>query len=186
MERSLYDRLTATVPTLAQVVPERRMSVPLAVGEKEVSAILSGTTPQMLALLRDARAADIARGRFLTDKDVKFNEPVAVVSASLAEALFGGDDPVGRMVTLEGTPVRIVGVLASSSSPLAASAASQVYVPLTTLDRIAPAADAEVRVLSRLWLEVARFEQVEQTTEIVEAITQRAQRDGEISVQRAW
>jgi len=54
----------------------------------------------------------IGFGRGLTENDQKRRSTVAVVGATLASKLFGGIDPVGRDLVIEGVPYRIVGVLA--------------------------------------------------------------------------
>lgn len=55
----------------------------------------------------------VGLGRGLTADDQRRHSTVAVVGATLAAKLFGGSDPVGRDLVIEGTPYRIVGVLAS-------------------------------------------------------------------------
>ena len=54
----------------------------------------------------------IGLGRGLTEGDEKRRSTVAVVGATLGSKLFGGSDPVGRDVTVEGVRFRIVGVQA--------------------------------------------------------------------------
>jgi putative ABC transport system permease protein len=56
----------------------------------------------------------IAMGRGLTDDDERRRSTVAVVGATLGSKLFGGADPVGRDITVEGVRFRVVGVQASS------------------------------------------------------------------------
>ena len=56
----------------------------------------------------------IAMGRGLTDDDERRRSTVAVVGATLASKLFGGADPVGRDITVEGVRFRIIGVQAPS------------------------------------------------------------------------
>lgn len=55
----------------------------------------------------------IGLGRGITADDQRRHSTVAVVGATLAAKLFGGSDPVGKDVVIEGTPYRIIGVLAS-------------------------------------------------------------------------
>ncbi len=52
----------------------------------------------------------IASGRGLADDDMKRRSTVAVVGATLGAKLFGGADPVGRDIVVEGVPYRIVGL----------------------------------------------------------------------------
>ncbi len=54
----------------------------------------------------------VGLGRGITEDDQRRHSAVAVVGATLASKLFGGSDPVGRDVVIEGVPYRIVGVLA--------------------------------------------------------------------------
>jgi len=55
----------------------------------------------------------IGLGRGLTEDDERRRSTVAVVGATLASKLFGGSDPVGRDIVVEGVPFRIVGVQAA-------------------------------------------------------------------------
>jgi putative ABC transport system permease protein len=55
----------------------------------------------------------VALGRGITEDDQRRHSAVAVVGATLASKLYGGSDPVGRDLVIEGVPYRIVGVLAS-------------------------------------------------------------------------
>jgi len=54
----------------------------------------------------------IGAGRGLTEDDERRRSSVAVVGATLASKLFGGSDPVGRDITVEGIPFRVIGVYA--------------------------------------------------------------------------
>jgi putative ABC transport system permease protein len=56
----------------------------------------------------------IGMGRGLTDDDERRRSTVAVVGGTLGSKLFGGADPVGRDITVEGVRFRIVGVQAPS------------------------------------------------------------------------
>jgi putative ABC transport system permease protein len=55
----------------------------------------------------------IGLGRGLTEDDERRRSTVCIVGATLAAKLFGGSDPVGRDISVEGIPFRIVGVQAS-------------------------------------------------------------------------
>jgi putative ABC transport system permease protein len=56
----------------------------------------------------------VVLGRGLTEDDERRRSTVAIVGATLGSKLFGGADPVGRDITVEGTRFRIVGVQAPS------------------------------------------------------------------------
>jgi putative ABC transport system permease protein len=63
------------------------------------------------ASYRDIRDWDVASGRFFDAADVRTMRRVAVLGRTVAEALFPGEDPVGRPVQLRNVPFEIVGVL---------------------------------------------------------------------------
>jgi putative ABC transport system permease protein len=91
------------------------------------AATVVATTPAASQLLRKPLAA----GRFFTDADVRDSQRVAVISHELGRVIAPGGVPataIGRMVKLEGSDFRVVGV-ASNESQRASLAA---YVPLTT------------------------------------------------------
>jgi putative ABC transport system permease protein len=58
----------------------------------------------------------IAMGRGLTDADERRRSTVAVVGGTLGSKLFGGADPVGRDITVEGVRFRVVRAGAARSS----------------------------------------------------------------------
>ncbi|MEO8056338.1 MAG: ABC transporter permease, partial [Acidobacteriota bacterium] len=69
---------------------------------------VTGLTPDYALLMN----RPIASGRGLTEDDRKRRSTVAVVGSTLGAKLFGGADPVGRDVLVEGVPFRIVGLQA--------------------------------------------------------------------------
>jgi len=83
----------------------------------------------------------IGLGRGLTEDDGKRRSTVAVVGATLASKLFGGSDPVGRDITVEGVRFRIIGVQAPGQlfSEENWLDANGIAIPLETyMDRIDP------------------------------------------------
>ncbi|MFN2385439.1 MAG: ABC transporter permease [Thermoanaerobaculia bacterium] len=84
----------------------------------------------------------IGLGRGITEDDQRRHARVAVVGATLGSKLFGGSDPVGRDVTVEGVRFRIVGVQATGQvfSDENYYDANGLSIPLETyMDRIDPA-----------------------------------------------
>jgi putative ABC transport system permease protein len=83
----------------------------------------------------------IGLGRGLTDDDSRRRSTVAVVGATLASKLFGGSDPVGRDITVEGVRFRVVGVQAPGQlfSDENYYDANGISIPLETyMDRMDP------------------------------------------------
>jgi putative ABC transport system permease protein len=84
----------------------KRTAVRVAGGSER--AWVTGVTPDYAVFMN----RPVALGRGLTADDARRKSTVAVVGATLASKLFGGADPVGRDVVIEGAPWRIVGVTA--------------------------------------------------------------------------
>ena len=57
----------------------------------------------------------IARGRDLSYLDIQKDNQVCVLGSAVAEELFGFADPVGKTITLDGTPFLVIGIYESKS-----------------------------------------------------------------------
>ncbi len=101
-------RLTAPDDKVLAFLPRAYKSTPVRVigGTERTFAI--GVTPDYFSWMNRR----IGLGRGLTEDDSKRRSAVAVVGSSIASKLFGGADPVGRSIKLEGQSFLIVGVLA--------------------------------------------------------------------------
>jgi putative ABC transport system permease protein len=103
-----YDRLLATLPTVARAVPVALVRRDAQHGHRVVSnARIFGTTPQFLALKR----FNVRYGRFITAPDLDAISNVAVLGAGAAERLFSYEYPIGKPLLLGSTAYRIIGVL---------------------------------------------------------------------------
>jgi putative ABC transport system permease protein len=81
----------------------------LSYGAKQAKDIeLIGTEPTYF----DIKSIDIASGRIFTPQEVQAGLPVLVVGSELADKLFEGLDPLGKVVTIKGLPYRVIGVAA--------------------------------------------------------------------------
>jgi putative ABC transport system permease protein len=101
-------RITVPHAKVAAFLPRatKRTTVRVAGGTERV--FVTGLTPDYAVFMN----RPVSLGRGLTADDARRRSTVAVVGATLASKLFGGADPVGRDVVVEGVPWRIVGVLA--------------------------------------------------------------------------
>ncbi len=96
--------------------------------QKPIMSSLYGTTPDMLA----ARNIAVEKGRFLSDTDVAGHARVVVIDSSLADELFPNDDPLGKKVFVQDTPLTVIGVLEKEPSAMMdAFNVHSAYVPIT-------------------------------------------------------
>ena len=128
-------RITAPHPRVLGFSPRatQRSVVRVAAGGERI--YVNGVTASYSYLMD----RPVALGRGITEDDQRRHSAVAVVGATLASKLFGGSDPVGRDLVIEGAPYRIVGVLASGQifNEELYQDANGVLIPLETyMDRL--------------------------------------------------
>jgi putative ABC transport system permease protein len=120
------------VPDAIAVSPTTHARVLLHASDKNFSATAVGVWPDYLSV----GGYTLTSGAFVTMGDVNNRDLVAVLGANSARNLFPDSDPIGQTVWLNGTALRVVGVLAARES-LIAGGDDNVYLPLSTaLDRV--------------------------------------------------
>ena len=102
---------TAAVDVGAQVIVpttrEGQILVARAGGNESDTVLVEGATPTLFDII----GAEFARGRPFTALEDREGARVAVVGASLAQALFGNESPIGQTLMLAGERYTVVGEL---------------------------------------------------------------------------
>jgi putative ABC transport system permease protein len=78
----------------------------------------------------------IIEGRFLMDHEVEHSSMTCVIGMDVREKYFAGLDPIGRILTIKGLPMTIVGVEEKRGSMFGQSLDNHAYIPLTTYGRL--------------------------------------------------
>jgi putative ABC transport system permease protein len=117
------------VPSVEQVSPSLNGSELITYRSNNASASIVGTTPEFLSV----RNFDIAKGRFITDLDLKRNEQVVALGSELAQQLFGTEDPIGKSVRLRNLSLQVIGVMQPKGSSFGSNDDMNAFVPLTTM-----------------------------------------------------
>ncbi len=130
--------LLQAIPQIQEVSPSYgRGSVRLRAGENSASTYCEGVCPnfEFLRTMYPQKG-----GRFLNDQDIVEKRRVIFLGSVIAEQLFGRKDPVGEIVTMDGVPFRVVGVmqkklqLGMSNGP----DDERAIIPFTTFETIYP------------------------------------------------
>lgn len=108
---------------------------PVAMGTEEISysgrrrqvAVL-GTTPAY----REARQVEMARGEFLPAAEIFRGAPVVVLGAKSARELFGGEEPLGKVIRVGDWRMRVIGVMARQGKKLGIDFDDIAIVPVST------------------------------------------------------
>jgi putative ABC transport system permease protein len=116
-------------------VPQAERVAPIAMGTEEVSyrersrqIAIVGTVPEYL----EARQLVVGRGEFLPDEELFRGTSVAVLGHKAARELFGGEDPLGRVIRVGGWRMRVIGVLARQGTKMGINFDDLAIVPVTT------------------------------------------------------
>ena len=97
--------------------------------ETEPNVALLGSDENFLANF----TYELDQGRFLTEQDIQYARPVAVIGFDLAEELFPNESPLGKTIRMDGHRYEVVGVLKKKGSFLGFSQDNRVVAPITRL-----------------------------------------------------
>ena len=187
LTRAEHNLLNTTIPTVDYVIPIRELQLKLAYtgnpNLKPIDGRVVGCTPEYADITR----LKIARGHFLTHREVAAGAGVCVVAARLAEKMFPSEDPINKQILLPDKKqyYKVVGVLQhrNATAAIGGSLASQdfskdIYIPITTMrsnmgDVEEKNAGGSFSVqqfeLSQVTVKVKDIKKVSQTAELVEA-----------------
>ncbi|MBS4017718.1 MAG: ABC transporter permease [Dechloromonas sp.] len=122
----------AELDGVANVAPTHQGSRQLVYGAQNWNTQVIGTTPAYL----DARAWSLISGGSFGDSDVRSATRVAVIGKTVAENLFGDEDPVGKTLRIQQSPFVVTGVLAAKGQNLdGRDQDDTVIIPLSTAQR---------------------------------------------------
>lgn len=88
------------------------------------------------ANIGDMDVAEPNVGRYITDTDNDHRTMVTFVGSEVAEKLFKGSDPMGKMIYLDSRPFTVVGVAKPLGTVLGQSQDSFAYIPVQTFLKI--------------------------------------------------
>ncbi len=122
------DTLKERIPEILRIAPESYASLQVSANGKEINRNVHGTTAEF-ALMR----TQVPRlgGRFLNADDVAQGRKVAFIGWKVAADLFGGQDPVGKIIVISRIPFTVIGVLQKKiqDSMYNGPDAEQIYLP---------------------------------------------------------
>ena len=119
----------AQIDGIAAVAPEiTTQALVIATDENETTTIV-GTTPEYASV----RNQTVAAGAFLNGASVDFALRQAVLGATAAENLGLDESDLGSVLTIDGLPFRLIGILETKGGSGAFSQDDQVYVPLSVV-----------------------------------------------------
>ncbi|OIO68843.1 MAG: multidrug ABC transporter substrate-binding protein [Zetaproteobacteria bacterium CG_4_9_14_3_um_filter_49_83] len=122
----------ALLPGALLAAPMVQSGVQVVYGPNNWGTTAIGTTADYLQI----RNWELASGRDFSDSEMQSGMRVAMIGQDVASELFGRDDPVGRMMRIQQSPFRIIGLLSIKGQSLdGRSQDDAILVPLRTAQR---------------------------------------------------
>lgn len=118
-----------SVPLITSVAPNVDGPMQVVYGNRNWSTHYRGVPPVYFEI----RRWPVYAGMMFTDSDVEHMTNVCTLGWTVAESLFGTDDPVGKTIRLQNEPFRVVGVMQRKGlSPSGVDQDDFVMIPYTT------------------------------------------------------
>jgi putative ABC transport system permease protein len=115
---------------ITSVVVEQNASGTVKNGDVILEDIsLLGTTSGFPSV----RDMEIATGRYFTDKEIDRKQKMVVLGSSIAEELFGTNDPIRQIITVGTTKMTVIGVMAEKGLVGTTDYDSYVFMPITVV-----------------------------------------------------
>ena len=134
---------------------------------------VSGVGPQFPEL----RDQEVEKGSFFTPSQYNVGRKVAVIGKTVAEDLFGGEDPIGKKMTISDQKYVVLGVLEEKGSFGGIDMDKQVFVPATTAMR-----HFDMEKVQSFWVKAISSQKVNEAKAEVESILLKTLDDDEFSV----
>jgi len=100
--------------------------------EAKTGVVVSGALPNF----QDARSWRPTQGTFLKKSDLELTRRVAVLGKTVETALFPSGDSLQKEIVVAGEKFRVIGVLESKGQLFDIDMDNQIFIPLTTAQRI--------------------------------------------------
>ena len=101
-------------------------------GQESLGVLTQGVTANM-AEIGDKT---ITEGRFILTHEVEHSEMVVVIGDDVKQKFFAGVDPIGKTLKVQDLPMTVIGVEEKRGSMFGNSMDNDIYIPLTTWQRM--------------------------------------------------
>jgi putative ABC transport system permease protein len=119
----------AGLPGVAAVSPQVQARQPVKYQSKQTNVQIVGVEPEYAI----AHPGQLDTGRFISTGDVSKKSRVAVVGSQIVTDLFGGLNPIGKRIKINGIQFEVIGVMKSQGSGgFGFSRDATTYIPITT------------------------------------------------------
>ncbi len=158
------------VPQIRSVAPSVSQAAQIKYFNQNRRTNVIGVTPDYLS----ARQFSVEKGSFFTIRDLAAAKRVVALGKTVAEALFGTKQPVGKQVKINGINFFVTAVMAEKGQAGWWDADDQVMIPITTYQkRLFGGSD-----IANIFLEVESREAMEEASAVVTRLLRQSHRIG--------
>ncbi|HTX14798.1 MAG TPA: ABC transporter permease [Candidatus Baltobacteraceae bacterium] len=126
------DAILQHVPNVTMISPIVGSSVQVVNGNQNWLTRANGTSADITQI----RHWPVVQGSMFSDRDVNMAANVCVLGNTVAQQLFGDQDPVGQMIRVQNLPFRVLGVLlAKGQNSNGQDQDDMMIVPYTTVQK---------------------------------------------------
>ncbi len=122
----------AALPDVLAVAPSANIPAQVVAGPSNWATQVTGSVPAWFAV-QEWRPAD---GRTFSDMEERAAARVALIGQTVADNLFGANDPIGQQIRIKGVSFAVIGVMAPRGQGFGGmDRDDMIIVPLTTASR---------------------------------------------------
>lgn len=123
------EAISRQVDNIANISASVYSTYQMVAGNQNWTARVEGTTPSNFNI----QNFQLADGRIFNNGDINSRARVCVIGKTVADNLFGGENPVGEIIRINKAPFQVVGLLESKGQSGGGMDQDDiVYIPLTT------------------------------------------------------
>jgi putative ABC transport system permease protein len=162
------------VPEVEVAVGSIRQTFQMVAGNQNWSAVVIAADPDFFA----AHEWVPDTGRLFGAEEAGQARKVVILGATVAENLFGEEDPVGREIRIRQTPFEVIGVMArKGQNPMGQDQDDAVFVPYWTARRsVMGASRANARQVGSISVKVHDGEDMREAEENIRALMRQRHR----------
>ena len=123
------EAIAEQVPSVKRVAPQINANEVVQSGARSSTAAIFGVTPEFLPV----RSFEVARGRFISDQDIKAARTVAVIGPDLRDKLFPGGGAIGSSLRIRDQSFSVIGVMAPKGAVFGSNQDENAYIPISTM-----------------------------------------------------
>ena len=123
------EAIAEQVPSVRRVAPQISLLEVVQAGSQTASATVTGVTPDFLGV----RSFEIAKGRFISENDIKAARNIVVLGPDLKDKIFPTGDAIGKRLRIRDQSFEVVGIMEAKGAVFGSNQDETAYLPLSTM-----------------------------------------------------